>query len=99
MNATIEQIATKIREKLECGYSFYFNVEDSEGNTVKIRVSNHSANRENNSEAKTLSFVTTRTEQKKSAYNQMVCEWEILENGLTDTYEEIESILENELGF
>lgn len=96
---TIEQIANKVREYLELGFSKYFSVEDSEGNTVKIRVSNHSANRCNNSCDKTLSFISNRTEQKRSAYNQMVNEWEILENGLTDTYEEIESILEYELGF
>jgi hypothetical protein len=96
----IEQIATEIRDHLECGYTYYFNVEDSEGNTVKIRVGNHSANRQNNSDSeKTLSFVSERTEQKKSGYNRMINEWAILENGLTDTYEEIEYILENELGF
>jgi len=95
---TIAQIATEIREHLECGYTYYFNVEDSKGNTIKIRVSNHSANSQNNSE-KTLSFITERTEQKKSAYNKMIDEWAILENGLTDTYEEIEYILENELGY
>ena len=91
-------LADQIREKLEYGYSSYFNVEDSEGNTVKIRVSDHSANRQNNSE-RTLSFINERTMQKKSAYNQMVDEWAILENGLTDTYQTIEEILENELGF
>ena len=93
---TIEQIATEIREHMECGYTHYFNVEDSEGNTVKIRVSNHSANRQNNSE-KTLSFVTERTEQRKSGYNRMINEWVIIENGLTDTYEELEDVLESEL--
>ena len=93
---TIEQIATEIRNHLECGYTYYFNVEDSNGNIVKIRVGNHSANRQNNAE-KTLSFITERTEQKKSGYNKMTNEWAILENGLTDTYEEIESILESEL--
>ena len=97
---SIEQIATEIREHLECGYTHYFNVEDSEGNIVKIRVGNHSANRQNNSDSqKTLSFITERTEQKKSGYNRMINEWAILENGLSDTYEEVECILENELGF
>jgi hypothetical protein len=97
---SIERIATEIREHLECGYTHYFNVEDLKGNSVKIRVGNHSANRQNNSDSEnTLSFVTERTEQKKSGYNRMINEWAILENGLTDTYEEIEYILENELGF
>jgi hypothetical protein len=97
---TIEQISSEIREYINCGYTHYFTAEDSEGNTVNIRVSNHSANRNNNSDSKkTLSFITERTEQRKSAYNSMINEWVIFENGLTDTYEEIESILEYELGF
>lgn len=100
MNAIVTETATKIREALANGYSKYFIIEDSTGNDVKIRVSNHSANDKNNSEdTKTLSFVTERTEQRKSAYNRMINEWAILENGLTDTYEEIEEILEYELGF
>ena len=93
---SIEQIANEIRENLGSEYTHYFSVEDSKGNTVKIRVGNHSANRQNNSE-KTLSFITERTHQKKSGYNQMVNEWAILEEGYTDTYETIEDILENEL--
>lgn len=93
---TTSEIANKIRESLTLGYSIYFNVENNKGEIVKIRVSNHSANKSNNSE-KTLSFITNRTEQNKSAYNQMINEWAILENGLTDTYEEIEDVLENEL--
>ena len=83
---------------MDCGYTHYFNVEDSEGEIVKIRVSDHSANRQNNGEIKTLSFILCRTEQRKSAYNSMANEWVILESGLTDTYEEIESVLEWELG-
>lgn len=96
MKTTIE-IATEIRRCLELGFSKYFNVENSKGETVVIRVSDHSANNKNNSDSKTLSFITKRTEQKKSAYNAMLCEWAVLENGLTDTYEELEDILENEL--
>jgi hypothetical protein len=91
------EIANKIRQNLELGISLYFSVEDSKGDTVKIRTSNHSANRQNNSDTKTLSFITDRTPQKKSAYNSMINEWCIMNNGLTDTYEEIEDILENEL--
>jgi len=100
MKSIVIETALKIREALQNGYSKYFTIEDANGNEVKIRVSNHSANDNNNSEdIKTLSFVTERTEQRKSAYNRMINEWAILENGLTDTYEEIEEILEYELGF
>ena len=94
---TTQEIANEIRRCLELGFSKYFNVENSKGETVTIRVSNHSANNKNNSDNKTLSFIKERTEQKKSAYNSMICEWAMLENGLTDTYEELEDILENEL--
>lgn len=98
MVQSIYKIAETIRENLNSESTHYFNVQDSQGNTIKIRVGNHSANRQNNSE-KTLSFITERTHQKKSGYNQMVNEWVILEEGYTDTYETIEDILENELGF
>lgn len=95
---TTQEIANKIRESLELGFTKYFTVEDSKGNDVKIRIGDHSANKNNNS-GRTLSFISERSKQRKSAYNQMVDEWAILENGLTDTYEEIESVLEYELGF
>jgi hypothetical protein len=91
-----EKIANQIRENLGSQSTHYFIVQDSNGNNVKIRVGNHSANRQNNLE-KTLSFITERTEQKKSGYNQMVNEWVVLEEGYTDTYETLEDILENEL--
>jgi competence transcription factor ComK len=95
---TINEASEAIREGLEIGYSSYFNMEDSNGETVKIRVSDHSANKQNNS-CKTLSFIQERTEQRKSGYNQMFAEWVVLENGLTDTYESIEDVLSYELGF
>ena len=96
MKLSIEQIANEIRSRINNDYTSYFTVENNEGEFVKIRVSNHSGNEQNNSQ-KTLSFVNERTSQRRSAYNQMVNEWAILENGLTDTYQEIEYILENEL--
>ena len=91
-----KQIANEIRSRINNDYTSYFTVENNEGELVKIRVSNHSGNEQNNSQ-KTLSFVNERTSQRRSAYNQMVNEWAILDNGLTDTYQEIEYILENEL--
>ena len=96
MKLSIDQIANEIRSRINNDYTSYFTVENNEGELVKIRVSNHSGNEQNNSQ-KTLSFVNERTSQRRSAYNQMVNEWAILENGLTDTYQEIEYILENEL--
>ena len=96
MKLSIEQIPNEIRSRINNDYTSYFTVENNEGELVKIRVSNHSGNEQNNSQ-KTLSFVNERTSQRRSAYNQMVNEWAILENGLTDTYQEIEYILENEL--
>ena len=96
MKLSIEQIANEIRSRINNDYTSYFTVENNEGELVKIRVSNHSGNEQNNSQ-KTLSFVNERTSQRRSAYNQMINEWAILDNGLTDTYQEIEYILENEL--
>jgi hypothetical protein len=92
---TINEIAEEIRSNLGCGYTHYFTAEGKNGEDIKIRVSNHSANSDNNGDQQTLSFVTERTPQRKSAYNRMIEEWAILDNGLTDTYEEIEYILED----
>ena len=87
----ILQIETEIKRLLTLTGTHYFMAGE-----VKIRVSDHSANKQNNS-TKTLSFISKRTEQNKSAYNQSVNEWVVLPNGLTDTYEEISYILDNEL--
>ena len=93
---TTSQIAEKIRENLNVGYTVYFNVEDSEGNDVKIRVSDHNCRTWNNRETKTLSFVTKRTGVEGGrGYTRK--EWMILENGLTDTYQEIEEVIDWEL--
>ena len=95
---TTSQIAEKIESMLSnIVGTQYFTVEDCNGNNVKIRVSDHSANYHNNGETKTLSFVANRTEQRKSAYNQMINEWAYIGDGLVDTYESIEDIIESEL--
>lgn len=74
--------------------SFYFTVEDCEGNDVKIRVSDHSANRQNNGSQKTLSFVTERTEQRKSGYNRMIEEYVVDADGYIDNSQELIERLE-----
>ena len=95
---TISQIADKVESLLQdiIGTQ-YFTVEDCNGNNVKIRVSDHSANYHNNGNTKTLSFVKARTEQRKSAYNQMINEWAYIGDGLVETYESIEDVIDNEL--
>ena len=70
----------------------YFNVEDRNGNTCKIRVSDHSANKLNNGDTKTLSFIIARIDQ---GYKAMDNEWVVdIENELTDTYQTIEEVLD-----
>lgn len=93
---TISEIKNKIIETLQDeGITKYFNVYSINGNVIKIRVGNHSANRMNNGDTKTLSFISNRTMQKKSGYNAMVEEWEIdIDTELSDTYQTIEEILE-----
>jgi hypothetical protein len=95
---SISKISDKIRETLayvregRLGTQYY-TVYSEDGEPVKIRISDHSANKQNNS-VRTLSFVTERTSQNKSSYNQMTCEWEVYESGLTDTFQTIEQVLE-----
>lgn len=93
---TILEIKNKIIETLnDVGRTAYFSVYSISGNLIKIRVGNHSANKMNNGDTKTLSFISNRTMQKKSGYNAMVEEWAIdLETELSDTYQTIEEILE-----
>lgn len=72
--------------------SQYFTVTDRNGSTCKIRVSNHSANKWNNGDTKTLSFITASRDQ---GYRAMTNEWVIdLENGLTDTFQTIDEVLD-----
>lgn len=87
---THSQIITKINDLLKLGGSHYFNVEGEDGEVIKIRCSDHSANRLNNHE-KTLSFISKFCNQ---GYRKMINEWVIQENGLTDTYQTIEEVLE-----
>lgn len=72
--------------------SQYFSVEDRNGNTCKIRVSDHSAKRANNGEMKSLSFILNVVDQ---GYQGMQNEWVVdLENELTDTFQTIEEVLD-----
>ena len=91
------EIISKIESKLDLcrqGFSsFYFTVEDLSGETVQIRVSNHSANRQNFT-YKTLLFITEKTEQRKSAYNYTSNEWVIDKDGISDTSQTIDEILD-----
>jgi hypothetical protein len=89
----MQEIEDRIRELLLVPGTHYFQVEIKDGDSIKIRVSDHSANRQNNGDQLTLSFISQRTPQKKSAYNAMHKEWSILENGLTDTYQELSEII------
>lgn len=104
---TIQEITEMVQSKLALvndGHpSQYFSVaiEDEEGDsysteTVRIRVSNHSANRQNNGTQVTFSFVTGTCDQ---GYNRMINEWEVtdVEEMLTSTFEYVEDILEYEL--
>ena len=90
---TLTDIQTKIENYLNLPGTRYINCNDQKGETIKIRVSDHSAKKWNNGDTKTLSFVSARCNQ---GYQAMTNEWLVLENGLTDTYEEISDILENE---
>lgn len=92
---TIEDISKKILETLKSvGKTEYFTIYSVKGKEVKIRVGNHSGNNTNNA-TKTLSFISSRSKQKKSAYNAMITEWVVdVETGLTDTYQTIEEVLD-----
>jgi hypothetical protein len=93
---TIQQITAKIKLHLELPGSRYFNVENAKGETVKIRVSDHSANRNNNGDTKTLSFISQTCDQ---GYRAMINEWVIddIEDMYATTFQSVEEILENEL--
>ena len=88
---TINDIKKKILNTLEnVGRTEYFSVYSTTGKLIKIRVGDHSGNKRNNGEAKTLSFISNRTKQKVSAYNSMIEEWEVdMDTKLTDTFQTI----------
>lgn len=92
---TIYEIKQKIVELLRLdGATQYFSVYSTHGKKIKIRVGDHSANKQNNN-CKTLSFITQRTSQRISGYNQMANEWVIdMESEMTDTFQSIEEVLE-----
>lgn len=90
----LQDIVTKIESNLEKDMSLYFNVYSVHGEIIKIRTANHSANRQNNGDEKTLSFISKSSKQRKSAYNKMINEWEVDEHGYTDTSQSIEEVLE-----
>lgn len=93
---TILDIKKRILSTLEnVGKTEYFTVYSTEGREIKIRVGDHSGNKRNNGDIKTLSFISNRTVQRRSAYNSILEEWEIdMESGLTDTFQTIEQVLE-----
>lgn len=88
------KIVDKILELLHTPGSHYFTCVTESGDYIKIRVSDHSANRQNNGDQQTLSFISKRTPAKSLGWC-MAAEWLIMDNGLTDTYEEISDILED----
>lgn len=72
--------------------SQYFSIEDRNGVTCKIRVSDHSAKKSNNGDTKTLSFILNKVDH---GYQGMVNEWVVdLDNELTDTFQTIEEVLD-----
>lgn len=93
---TIQEIKSEILKALSnVNSTKYFSVYSETGKEIKIRVGDHSGNKRNNGDTLTLSFVSNRTEQRKSAYNSIIEEWEIdLDSELTDTFQTIEEVLE-----
>jgi len=88
---THTQIAEKIIGLLQIPGSHYFMVTGENDSIIKIRVSDHSAKRQNNGDVITLSFISQRCDQ---GYSAMVNEWVIDEDGYTDTYQSIQTVLE-----
>ena len=93
---TLEQIEAWILESLKSvTSSTYIKVYATDGTPIKIRVSDHSANRLNNDGIKTLSFINKRTQQKRSSYNASCTEWVVdTDINLTDTYQSISQVLD-----
>ncbi len=92
----LKDIEKRILSELKKGgKTEYFTVYSVKGEEIKIRVGDHSGNRINNGDTKTLSFTSNRSEQRKSAYNSMIEEWEVdLDSELTGTFQSIEEVLE-----
>jgi len=87
----IQGIADKITFYLSLGGSRYFNVVDAKGEIIKIRVSDHSANHNNNSE-KTISFISARCNQ---GFRAMKLEY-VVNDGILDIGIELEDFLDCE---
>jgi hypothetical protein len=87
----IQAIAEKVTFYLSLPGSRYFNVVNSTGETIKVRVSDHSANHHNNSD-KTISFISARCNQGFSA---MKSEY-VVTDGILDTGIELEDFLDCE---
>lgn len=57
-----QQVMKNLEKVASIGGSYYFNLELNEDETIKIRVSDHSANSSNNRD-RTISFVTNWVDQ------------------------------------
>ena len=66
------KIEEYIKTCLEMGGSHYFHVENDNDVVCKVRVSDHSANKNNNGDHKAISFVSNTCNQ---FYNQMESEY------------------------
>jgi hypothetical protein len=90
---TVENIADRILNELNSEFPhLYFNVKNSDGQILKIRVADHSMNEKNNND-RTLSFVKQTTESKNGQQRSNY-EWVIDENGDCERYStSIEEIL------
>lgn len=74
--------------------SSYFTVEDANGETVKIRISDHQGKKTNNGETKTISFITDDKVEGGFGYGKIAAEYLVDEDCYTDTYQAIEEVLE-----
>ena len=88
-------IINEINSIIEKGYgkTTYFTVFSENGKEIKIRIGDHSANKSNNGDTKTLSFITKSCNQ---GYRAMINEWVIDEDGYATTDETVMEILDNE---
>jgi hypothetical protein len=92
---TAKEITNKIMENLQFGFSQYFNIQDSEGNSIKIRTSNHWSNRKNNANENVISFIKPSEDSNYSTNrdNMMIDEYEVDDNGDTDQFKSVLDII------
>lgn len=82
---TIELISEKILNELNSEFPhLYFNVKNSDGQIIKIRVADHSMNEKNN-DNRTLSFVTEKTASKNGQQHSDY-EWQMNNEGFDERY-------------